>query len=84
MKTYVAEIHAAQSTEKLLDEAFALAKKLDENPTYVPEPWFTREYQLTLALNGSASSARDRILRDSWVDEALRDHINDMKKILNG
>ena len=84
MKIYTAEIHAGEQTAKLLDEAWRIAQKLSENKKYINEPWFTREYQLTLAINGSAASARNRTLQDSWVDECLRDHINDMKKVLNG
>lgn len=84
MASYTVEINADETTEKLLDEAFSLAAQLDENKEYLDKPWFTREYQLTLALNGSALSARGRELSGSWVNESLIDHINDMKKLLNG
>lgn len=79
---YTAEINADAKTESLLDEAWNLAQKLPENEAYLNKPWFTREYQLTLALNGSASSASDRIMNDTWVNECLMDHISDMEKIL--
>ena len=57
-------------------------KEIPENQDYLDKPWFTREYQLTLAINGSAASARSRKLEDSWINECLMDHINDMKKLL--
>ncbi|MBQ7992752.1 MAG: hypothetical protein IJM63_11840 [Solobacterium sp.] len=81
--TYTVEIHADVKTEILLDEAWNLARKLPENRQYLDQPWFTREYQLTLAINGSASSAHDKIMNDTWVNEALMDHIADMEKILD-
>ncbi|MDO4416474.1 MAG: hypothetical protein Q4C20_15485 [Erysipelotrichaceae bacterium] len=79
---YQAEIHADAKTEMLLDEAWELAQKLPENQQYLKQPWFTREYQITLALNGSASSAHDKIMNDTWINEALMDHISDMERIL--
>lgn len=82
MKTYTVEINADEKTEILLDEAWQLAQKLPENQEYLDKPWFTREYQLTLAVNGSAASARDRVLAGTWINECLMDHINDMKKLL--
>ncbi len=80
MNTYTAEILADETTEKLLDRAWELAQKLPENREYLDKPWFTREYQLTLALRGSAVSSRGRELKDSWVNECLRDHIGDLEK----
>lgn len=82
MATYTVEIHGDEKTEELLDEAWLLAKEIPENQDYLDKPWFTREYQLTLAINGSAASARSRKLEDSWINECLMDHINDMKKLL--
>ena len=82
-KIYTVEINADVKTEILLDEAWKLAQLLPENREYLDKPWFTREYQLTLALNGSASSAHDKIMDDRWVNEALLDHIGDMEKILS-
>ena len=79
---YTVTVNALEQTEKLLDEAWELAQILPENQAYLTMPWFTREYQLTLAFNGSAASANGRELTDSWVDECLKDHIRDMKKIL--
>lgn len=82
MPSYTVEIHGDEKTEELLDEAWKLAQKIGENQKYLDQPWFTREYQLTLAINGSAVSAGKRTLRDSWINECLTDHINDMKKLL--
>ena len=82
-KIYTVEINADVKTEILLDEAWKLAQLMPENREYLDKPWFTREYQLTLALNGSASSAHDKIMDDRWVNEALLDHIGDMEKILS-
>ncbi len=82
-KIYTVEINADVKTEILLDEAWKLAQLLPENREYLDKPWFTREYQLTLALNGSASSAHDKIMDDRWVNEALLDHIGDMERILS-
>ena len=82
MAVYTVEINSDERTEQLLDEAWALAQRLPENKKYLGEPWFTREYQLTLAINGSAASSRKRTMQDSWVNECLTDHINDMKKLL--
>lgn len=82
MNTYTVEITTDEKTEHLLDEAWKLACVLPENAEYMDKPWFTREYQLSLALSGSAASARERTMQDTWVNEALTDHINDMKKIL--
>lgn len=82
MATYTVEIHGDEKTEELLDEAWLLAKEIPENQAYLDKPWFNREYQLSLAVNGSAASAHDRKLEDSWINECLRDHINDMKKLL--
>jgi hypothetical protein len=79
---YQAEIHADAKTEMLLDEAWQLAQKLPENQEYLKQPWFTREYQLSLALSGSAASVHKHQLKDSWINECLLDHINDMKKLL--
>lgn len=79
---YTVTVNSLEQTEKLLDEAWELAKKLPENQEYLNMPWFTREYQLTLAFAGSAASANGKELTDSWVDECLKDHIEDMKKIL--
>ncbi len=83
MNTYTVEINTDAKTEQLLDEAWQLAQILPENAEYLDKPWFTREYQLSLALSGSAASAHERTMQDSWVNEALTDHINDMKKVLN-
>ena len=82
-KIYTVEINADVKTEILLDEAWKLAQLLPENRDYLDKPWFTRDYQLTLALNVSASSAHDKIMDDRWVNEALLDHIGDMEKILS-
>ena len=82
MNTYTVEIQTDEKTEQLLDEAWELAKKLPENREYLNQPWFTREYQLSLALSGSAASARERVMQDTWVNECLMDHIKDMKKAI--
>ena len=79
---YTVTVNSLEQTEKLLDEAWELAKKLPENQEYLNMPWFTREYQLTLALSGSAASVHKHELEDSWINECLLDHINDMKKLL--
>ena len=82
MATYNVEIHTDEKTEELLDEAWQLAKMLPENREYLDQPWFTREYQLSLALSGSAACVHKHQLKDSWINECLLDHINDMKKLL--
>lgn len=82
MAAYTVEIHGDERTEELLDEAWILAQEIEENKKYLDQPWFTREYQLTLAINGSAASAGRRVLKDSWINECLSDHISDMKKLL--
>ena len=82
MASYTVEIHGDEKTEELLDAAWELAQKLEENQKYLDQPWFTREYQLTLAINGSAASAGTRDLKDIWINECLTDHLNDMKKLL--
>ena len=82
MKTVTAEIHLTEQMEALLVEAFALACQLEENQKYLNEPWFTKEYQLSLALNGLASSSSGRPLTATWAEEALIDHVNDMKQLL--
>ena len=79
---YTVTVTSFEQTERLLDEAWELAQILPENQSYIGMPWFTREYQLTLAFAGSAASANGKELTDSWVDECLKDHIADMKKIL--
>ena len=83
MSTYAIELMGDEKTEELLNRAFELAVVLPENAEYLDKPWFTREYQLVIALQGSAASSGSRPLHDTWINESLTDHIRDMERILS-